>query len=85
MQASSIRVTPEARAALDRLPAYVMVSRFLQHFDLIPCDLGNVAIMVSESTRPQNRMHTRSIRIINLVNAYIEQLEVVEAYDIANL
>ncbi|KKN19218.1 hypothetical protein LCGC14_0947870 [marine sediment metagenome] len=41
--------------------------------------------MVSESTRPQNRMHTRSIRIINLVNAYIEQLEVVEAYDIANL
>lgn len=69
---TSLRITPEAREALDRLPSYIMDVRFLQHYDLLDPHLGNVHLHVTDRLQPHHSVHLRSILIINLVNAFMD-------------
>lgn len=72
-----IAVTPEAREALNSLPRHVNKGQFLVHFGLVTKTRKGQSVIfrTSESTHPQNPMHTRSIRILVLCYHYNQMVE----------
>ena len=82
-----VSVTPEAKAALAGLPKHVRRGQFLVDFGLVeqPVKYQSIGFRLSTSPHPTNPNHTRSIRIINLCNAYDDQMKIIHNYDIKNL
>lgn len=66
----TVRVTPEALVALKGLPSYISRPKFLyEHRLLKSADSVNWTVTLHY---PHHNVHVRSIRIINLCNAYLE-------------
>ncbi len=80
-----ITVTVEAKRALDSLPPHVKRGRLLQDFKIVDSQTTTVVFNISATERPSNPQHTRSIRIINLVNAYNDKMAELDKLDIRNL
>ena len=81
-----ITVTIEAKAALDTLPSHVKMGQLLVDFGLIEKSAGyTIGFKVSTVDKPHHSQHVRSIRIINLCNAYNEFIERVHQLNIKDL
>ncbi len=67
-----ITVTIEAKAALDALPKYIKRAAFLREYRLIDGNMTTIGFRIGTTQRPHHHVHLRSIRIINLCNAFEE-------------